>query len=39
MKFKAIEPHRGDFITEIPDNMIAWAAKHNITVRGILIFY
>ena len=34
MKWKPIEPNRGDFITEIPDNMIAWAAGHNMTVRG-----
>lgn len=34
MKFKPIEPNRGDFITSIPDNMIQWAKKNNIVVRG-----
>jgi len=34
MKWKAIEPKEGDFITDVPDNMIAWAKKNNITVRG-----
>ena len=37
MKWKAIEPKEGDFITDVPDNMIAWAKKNNITVRGYLI--
>ena len=34
MKWKAIEPHRGDFETETPNNMINWAIKNDITVRG-----
>ena len=34
MKWRAIEPHQGDFITEAADNMIAWAHTNNITVRG-----
>ena len=33
MKWKAIEPKEGDFITDVPDNMIAWAKKNNITVK------
>ena len=37
MKWKAIEPHQGDFITEDADNMIAWAHSNNITVRGKLV--
>ena len=35
MKWRAIEPNQGDFITEKADNMIAWAHSNNITVRGI----
>ena len=35
MKWKAIEPQQGDFITENADNMIAWADSNNITVRGV----
>ena len=34
MKWKPIEPNRGDFITEDADNMISWAQKNNLTVRG-----
>jgi len=34
MKFRAIEPNRGQFITEIADSMIDWAQKNNMTVRG-----
>ena len=34
MKWKPIEPNQGDFITEVADNMIAWAQSNNITVRG-----
>ena len=39
MKWKAIEPHRGDFETETPNNMINWAIKNNITVRGMFMTY
>ena len=39
MKWKAIEPHRGDFETETPNNMINWAIKNNITVRGKFMTY
>ena len=39
MKWKAIEPHQGDFITEDADNMIAWAHSNNITVRGYLVIH
>ena len=34
MKFRAIEPNRGEFVTEIADLMIDWAQKNNLTVRG-----
>ena len=34
MKWKAIEPHQGDFAVEIADKMIAWAARQGMTVRG-----
>ena len=34
MKWKAMEPHQGDFVVETPDQMIAWAAERNIQVRG-----
>ena len=34
MKWKAMEPHQGDFVVETPDKMIAWAAERNIEVRG-----
>ena len=34
MKWKPIEPQQGFFETETPDDMIAWAKKNNITVRG-----
>lgn len=37
MKWKFVEPNQGDFITEIPDNMIAWAKKNNLTVKGLQI--
>ena len=39
MKWKAIEPHRGDFETETPNNMINWAIKNDITVRGKFMTY
>ena len=34
MKWKPIEPKQGDFEVDIPNDMIAWAKKNNITVRG-----
>ena len=34
MKWNAIEPHRGDFKTVFPDQMIFWAQENNISVRG-----
>ena len=34
MKWHAIEPNKGDFITEVSDNMIHWAKQNNIIVRG-----
>ena len=34
MKWKHLEPHQGDFEVEIPDKMIAWAAKQEMRVRG-----
>ena len=34
MKWNAIEPHRGDFKTVYPDQMIFWAQENNISVRG-----
>ena len=34
MKWKAMEPHQGDFVVETPDQMIAWAAERDIEVRG-----
>ena len=37
MKWRAIEPNQGDFITEAADNMINWAHTNNITVRGVNI--
>ena len=38
MKFRAIEPNRGEFVTEIADLMIDWAQKSNLTVRGKIFF-
>ena len=38
MKFRAIEPNRGEFVTEIADLMIDWAQKNNLTVRGKIFF-
>ena len=34
MKWKPLEPTQGQFITAIPDAMIAWAQGHNIRYRG-----
>ena len=34
MKWKAMEPHQGDFDVQTPDLMIAWAAERGIEVRG-----
>ena len=34
MKWRPIEPTRGQFEVEIPTKMISWAAQNNITVRG-----
>ena len=34
MKWKAMEPHQGDFMVETPDKMIAWGGEQDITVRG-----
>ena len=34
MKWKAMEPHQGDFDVETADQMIAWAAERGIQVRG-----
>ena len=34
MKWRPIEPTRGEFEVEIPTKMISWAAQNNLTVRG-----
>ena len=34
MKWRPIEPSRGDFEVEIPTKMISWAGQNNISVRG-----
>ena len=34
MKWKPLEPTQGQFLTAIPDAMIAWAQGHNIRYRG-----
>ena len=33
MKWKPLEPTQGQFLTAIPDAMIAWARGHNIRYR------
>ena len=34
MKWKGLEKEEGVFVTEHPDNLISWAAGHNLAVRG-----
>ena len=34
MKWRGLENTQGQFTTEHPDNLIAWAASHNLAVRG-----
>ena len=34
MKWRPIEPTRGQFEVEIPTKMLSWAAQNNLTVRG-----
>ena len=35
MKWRPIEPVRGDFEVETPTKMISWAQQNNISVRGL----
>ena len=34
MKWRGLESTQGQFVTEHPDNLIAWASSHNLAVRG-----
>lgn len=34
MKWRGLEREQGQFVTEHPDNLIAWATGHNLAVRG-----